>query len=206
VSDDVRQVSPGPEEAWERLTDDPHVRGIETARVDEVGGWQVTVWAMEFVQDGPLETDMRRRIADALGAVNGVTRADEEDREVWLVTGTPSGKELTEAAARVVDELADKFVSPCVASKGRHPHAPVSGSSPTASPARSPTGPSWRPARTTCGQATHRSCRARTVLPLACRSDRARAGRLGGLAAVTHLAFGCVRPSACADCPACRCQ
>jgi hypothetical protein len=35
--------------------------------------------------------------------------ADEQDREVWFVTGTPSGKELTEAAARVVDELAGEI-------------------------------------------------------------------------------------------------
>ena len=101
MSDDVQQVSPpGPEEAWERLTDDPDVRGIETARVDEIGGWQVTVWSMEFVRHDPLETDMRRRMATALRAVNGVATADEQDREVWFVTGTPSGKELTEAAAR----------------------------------------------------------------------------------------------------------
>lgn len=110
MSDDVRQVSPaGAEEAWERLTGDPDVRGIETARVDEIGVWQVTVSAMEFVRDGPLETDMRRRMATALGAVNGVVTADEQDREVWFVTGTPSGKELTEAAARVVDELAGEI-------------------------------------------------------------------------------------------------
>ena len=110
MSDDVQQVSPpGPEEAWERLTDDPDVRGIETVRLEEIGGWQVTVCAMEFVRDGTLETDMRKRLADALRAVNGVAMADEQDREVWFVTGTPSGKELTEAAARVVDELAGEI-------------------------------------------------------------------------------------------------
>lgn len=110
MRDGVQQVSPpGPEEAWERLTDDPDVRGIETLRVEEIGGWQVTVYAMEFVRDGSLETDMRERLATALRAVNGVAMADEQDREVWFVTGTPSGKELTEAAARVVDELAGEI-------------------------------------------------------------------------------------------------
>jgi hypothetical protein len=34
---------------------------------------------------------------------------DEQDREVWFVTGTPSGKELTQAAARVVDQLASEI-------------------------------------------------------------------------------------------------
>jgi hypothetical protein len=41
----------------------------------------------------------------ALQAVNEVATADHE---VWSLTGTPSG-ELTEAAARVVDELADEI-------------------------------------------------------------------------------------------------
>ena len=53
---------------------------------------------------------MRRRMATALRAVNGVATVDEQDREVWFVTGTPSGKEPTEAA-QVVDELADEIRS-----------------------------------------------------------------------------------------------
>jgi hypothetical protein len=110
VSDDVQQAFfSGADEAWERPTDEPDVRGIEAVRIDEIGGWQVTVGAMEFVRDDPLEADMRRRIAAALRGVKGVVMADEEDREVWLVTGTASGKELTEAAARVVDELAGEI-------------------------------------------------------------------------------------------------
>jgi hypothetical protein len=83
------------DEAWERLTDDPEVRGVETARIDEIGGWQVTVWVMEFVRQDPLE--IRRRIGAALRAVERVIMADEEDREVWFVTGTPSGRNLTAA-------------------------------------------------------------------------------------------------------------
>ena len=63
---------------------------------------------MEFVKQDPLETEIRRRIGGALRAVEGVITADEQDREVWFVTGTPSGRELTEAAARVVDELANE--------------------------------------------------------------------------------------------------
>jgi hypothetical protein len=83
-------------------------RGVESTRIDEIGGWQVTVWVMEFVREDPLETEIRRRIGAALRAVEGVITAEEEDREAWFVTGTPSGRELTEAVARVVDELADK--------------------------------------------------------------------------------------------------
>lgn len=110
MSDDIRQAFfPGADEAWERVTDDPDVRGIEAVRIDEIGGWQVTVAAMEFVRDDPLETQMRLRMAAALRAVEGVVTADEEDREVWLVTGTAPGTELIETAARVVDELAGEI-------------------------------------------------------------------------------------------------
>lgn len=109
MSDEIRQVlPPGDGEAWERLTDDPDVRGVEVARVDEAGGWQVTVWVMEFLREDPLETEVRRRMAAALRAVGGVTSADEQDREIWLVTGTPSGEALARAAAQVVDEMADR--------------------------------------------------------------------------------------------------
>jgi hypothetical protein len=109
VSDDVRQVfPPDADEAWERLTDDPAVRGVEAARIDEIGGWQVTVSVMEFLREDPLEAELRRRIAAALRAVDGVATADEQDREIWFVTGTPSGKALTQAAAQVIDDLADE--------------------------------------------------------------------------------------------------
>jgi hypothetical protein len=107
VSNEVQQVfPPDADEAWERLTDDPEVRGVATARIDEIGGWQVTVWVMEFVREDPLETELRQRIGAALRGAKGVLTVDEEDREVWFVTGNPPGKELTEAVARVVDELA----------------------------------------------------------------------------------------------------
>jgi hypothetical protein len=110
VNDDVRQVfPPGADEAWERLTDDPEVRSVEVARSDEIGGWQVTVGAMEFLREDPLETEIRRRMAAALRAVDGVLTADEQDREVWFVTGAPSGKALAGAAARVVDGLAGEI-------------------------------------------------------------------------------------------------
>jgi hypothetical protein len=36
---EVQQVfPPDADEAWARLTDDPDVRGVEVARVDEAGG------------------------------------------------------------------------------------------------------------------------------------------------------------------------
>lgn len=111
MNDDVLQLATDEadlQEVWQRLTDDPEIRGIEVARIDHVGGWQVAVWLAEFLRDEPLESELRQGMAAALGAVPGVTGVVEEDREVWLVTGMPSGRALTEAAAGVVDGLADR--------------------------------------------------------------------------------------------------
>ena len=104
---EVRQVvADDADEAWERVTGEPDVRGVEAGRFDFAGGWNVTVAVMEFVREDPLEGELRRRIAAALRSVGGVETAEEMDREVWFVTGTPSGDALVRAAAEVVDDLA----------------------------------------------------------------------------------------------------
>lgn len=104
---DVRQVlADDADEAWERVTGEPDVRGVGAGRFDFAGGWNVTVAVMEIVREDPLESELRRRIAAALLSVGGVETAGEMDREVWFVTGTPSGEALVRAAAEVVDDLA----------------------------------------------------------------------------------------------------
>jgi hypothetical protein len=57
-------------------------------RARRAGYWNVVIWVAEFLREDPLETELRGRIASALGAVDGVA---EEDREVWYVTGESSG-------------------------------------------------------------------------------------------------------------------
>jgi hypothetical protein len=71
------------------------------------GFWHVAVAAMEFVRSEPLESELRAAIAVALGAVPGVETVDEDDREVWLVTGEVSGEGLVDAVAGVIDGRAD---------------------------------------------------------------------------------------------------
>jgi hypothetical protein len=79
---DVRQFAvDGTDEAWERVTGEPDVRGVEAGRIDFAGGWNVTVAVMEFVREDPLESEFRRRIAAALRSVGGVETAEEMDRE-----------------------------------------------------------------------------------------------------------------------------
>jgi hypothetical protein len=107
VIGDVRQVqTEDADESWERETSEPDVRGVGADRIDFAGGWNVTVAVMEFVREDPLESELRRRVAAALPSVDGVESAGEMDREVWFVTGTPSGEALVRAVAAAVDDLA----------------------------------------------------------------------------------------------------
>jgi hypothetical protein len=109
VSEDVQQVQPldsGMAEEWIRKTDEPDLRAVSASKHHAGAWWSVSVWVMEFIRTEPLESELRRRIADALSGVGGVTGVEEEDREVWTVTGTPIGRALVEAVAHVVDELA----------------------------------------------------------------------------------------------------
>ena len=123
MSDDIRQIQPeDPEilEEWLRETDEPEVRAVGACRVahwrdeavdwpGEGDGWTVSVWAMEFVRSEPLESELRRRVLDALRGVSGVTQVAEHDREDWFLTGRTSGQALVVAAAQAVDELADRI-------------------------------------------------------------------------------------------------
>lgn len=123
MSDDIRQMQPEDSEIleeWLRETDEPEVRAVGVCKVagwrDEVvdwpgqgDGWTVGVWAMEFVRSEPLESELRRRVMEALRGVSGVTHVVEHDREEWFLTGTTSGEALIVAAAQVVDELADRI-------------------------------------------------------------------------------------------------
>jgi hypothetical protein len=98
------------DEAWERdiEVDDGEVRWVGAARIAFAGGWNVTVAVMEFVREEPLEGELRRRIVAALRSAEGVETADEMDREVWFVTGVPSGGALVRAVAEVLDDLAER--------------------------------------------------------------------------------------------------
>ncbi|MES9540612.1 MULTISPECIES: hypothetical protein [unclassified Actinomadura] len=111
MSDDVQQVQPldsGIAEEWIRKTDEPHLRAVSASKLRSGPLWSVSVWVMEFIRTDPLESELRRRIADALSGVSGVTGVEEEDREVWTVIGTPTGRALVEAVAQVVDDLAPR--------------------------------------------------------------------------------------------------
>jgi hypothetical protein len=94
-------------EEWVRKTSEPDVRGVGAARWRERSqwAWQVTIYAAEFVREEPLEQRMRAAVDAALRAVPGVQDVAEEDREVWIVAGDPSGEALVRAAAEAMDRL-----------------------------------------------------------------------------------------------------
>lgn len=94
------------DEEWIRETDEPEVRNVGASKWPDEG-WEVSIWAAEFVREEPLESRMRKLIADGLLAVSGVISVWEEDHETWHVTGSPTGADLTRAAAAVIDSLAD---------------------------------------------------------------------------------------------------
>jgi hypothetical protein len=112
MSEEIRLV-PADEsdvdELWQRLTDEPDIRRIEAWADSEFEGWLVEVPVQEFFRADPLGTELRERMLAALRAVDGVTDVGEHDSESWIVNGKPSGQELTQAAAGVVDELADRL-------------------------------------------------------------------------------------------------
>jgi hypothetical protein len=105
VTGDVRQVQADEAgETWELITGD-ELRQVTAEWVDEAGGWMVTVDMMQCIREEPLEGELRRRIAAALQSVEGARTVEEEDREVWLVTGTPPASALVRASAAAVDSL-----------------------------------------------------------------------------------------------------
>ncbi len=69
-------------EAWNRLSGEPHLFGVEAIR-DEESAWQVSFWVLEFVREEPLESQLRAAIVTSLRAVAGVVDVQEEDREVY---------------------------------------------------------------------------------------------------------------------------
>jgi hypothetical protein len=113
MSDEIRRT-PDDEvdgaEGWERLTDEPEIRGVIAYRpgADDDWRWKIELTMAEFLREEPLEGEMRRGMDAALRSVPGVANVGEEDREVWGIDGDPSGEDLVRAAAQVVDGLADR--------------------------------------------------------------------------------------------------
>jgi hypothetical protein len=95
---------------WVRETDDDDVRGVGALQMATHGRWtwQVFVSVAEFLREEPLEGELRAAVDHAIRTVAGVTEVAEEDREVWILSGDPSGEELVSAVGEAVDRLAPR--------------------------------------------------------------------------------------------------
>jgi hypothetical protein len=113
--DAIKQISPRDpeiEEEWVRETRESWIRGVGAYKISDEDAefrWQVSVGAMEFVREGSLESELRSTIDFALRLVTGVTDVVEFDREVWGVSGSPTGRELVQAVADAVDDFAERI-------------------------------------------------------------------------------------------------
>ena len=93
---------------WVRRTDDDDVRGVGALQRWAGGrwNWQVDVWMAAFLRGQPLEGEMRSAVAGAIRSVAGVSEVAEGDREVWVLSGEPSGEELVRIVGEAIDRLA----------------------------------------------------------------------------------------------------
>jgi hypothetical protein len=93
AAEEIRQVAVGDEdgdafEAWERTTTTADMRSVwahKTSLPDWT--WEITVAALEFVREDPLESRLRGALRTALQAVPGATAVSEEHRETLQVAG-----------------------------------------------------------------------------------------------------------------------
>jgi hypothetical protein len=112
MSDDIYQlvlVEDGIAEAWTRKTEEPQFRGILSSRIKGKSKWrwQVRVSIGECLT-GALKVEFDSEMVNILRSVTAVTDVGHEDREVWVVSGTPSGADLVRSAARIVDAFEER--------------------------------------------------------------------------------------------------
>lgn len=107
--DDIQRIEDDEGVEWVRVVEDEDLRGVGAHTLGEgPWKWQIFVSVAEFLREDPLESEMREGVDAALRSVAGVTEVAEEDREVWIVQGEPTGPDLVRAVATVVDALADR--------------------------------------------------------------------------------------------------
>lgn len=116
-------------EAWRLVTAEPELFGVRAERWRPAGNtqgatsllnaepalpmWTVIVPVMQSVHGLPMEAVLREVIPVALASVTAVIDVYEEDREAWVVCGTPLGMDLVAAVDGVLDRLKDPIREAC---------------------------------------------------------------------------------------------
>jgi hypothetical protein len=99
--------SEGEEEEWIRVTEEENILGVCATRTgDGDWPWQVSIYVAEFVRAEPLRSQLVDTITAALASIRGVTRAAQEDREVWAIQGNVGGEALIQACSVALNQLA----------------------------------------------------------------------------------------------------
>jgi hypothetical protein len=105
----VNQTKPDDErhlEQWVSDFPDMDILGVAAYKFDESASpWGIYVYAAEFIREDPLEYKLHQGITEVLEKLPGVTKAFQEDREVWVITGNASGEELMKACLTKLLEL-----------------------------------------------------------------------------------------------------
>jgi len=116
-------------EAWRLVTAEADLFGVRAERWRPVGNtqdaaallnagpslplWTVIVPVMQSVHGLPMEAVLREVIPVALASVTAVVEVYEEDREAWVICGTPLGLDLIAAVDGVLDRLKDPIRDAC---------------------------------------------------------------------------------------------
>jgi hypothetical protein len=110
VGESIHRAVVNGQEAWVRVSTEPHLRSVEAAKNESGGGWSVSVAAMKIVRpEHAACRELREAIEDAIKAVPGVTEVEREVNEAWWASGYPSGEDLARAVAHVLDQHADRL-------------------------------------------------------------------------------------------------
>jgi len=110
VSDAIYRTIVDGQEAWVRISTEPHLRSVEAVKHQGGGGWSVSVAVMEFVRpEHACYQELRQAIDDAIESVPGVTEVEREVNDEWWVSGSGSGEDLARAVAHVLDEHANRL-------------------------------------------------------------------------------------------------
>ena len=97
-------------EEWVRVTEEKDILGVCATRTPHSDWpWQVSIYVAEFVRSEPLQSELFDAITSALSSVPGVTRAVQEDREVWAVQGNVAGDALVRACSVALNRLAQSL-------------------------------------------------------------------------------------------------
>lgn len=109
ITVEINQTAPDDErhlEQWVSNFPDMDILGVAAYKFDESESpWGIYVYAAEFIREDPLESKLHKGITDALEKLPGVTKAFQEDREVWIITGNATGHDLMKACLMKLLEL-----------------------------------------------------------------------------------------------------